>query len=138
MAETRSSTDKTVDSTSIVRGKNINPATGTQNDGDQGVPAKNVHNEIQIEQAAHTLVQTTTGAAQVLQDQIAAFNSNGNKTAFEAKPVTTGGVQNDAAAITHDAQEEVLIDGRITQGETGPEKRLDLESKFGGASGSNS
>lgn len=52
-----------VDKTNIVRGKKINPITGTQTseDDDEGVWADNVYNEIQLEGAAHTQTQIEPG-----------------------------------------------------------------------------
>ena len=128
-----------LDATSIVRGKKINPRTGTQTSDDDpgGVYAANVYNETQIEHAGHTLVQTTPGAAEKHAEVLSSLSNDGTKTAFEPKPTTEAGVQNDGADATQTQQEELNADKKIQQGETGPEKRLDLNDQEGGGSGTN-
>jgi hypothetical protein len=133
--------DRMVDKTSILKGKKVNPRTGTQTSDDDptGVYADNVYNETQIEHAAHTLPQTTPGAAEVHAKVQASLSRDGAKTATEPKTTTPAGVQNDdpAAQKGHSMQEELIDDKKIQQGETGPENRVDLQGQFGGASGEN-
>jgi hypothetical protein len=129
-----------VDMTSIVRGKKINPKTGTQTSEDDpnGVWEGRVHNEIQMEHAGHTQTQTVEGAGEVLADTLNKVAGNdGNKTPVEPKPINASQVQNDAKDVSTNAQEEVQADNKIQQGETGPENRTDLTDLRGGASGSN-
>jgi hypothetical protein len=126
--------------TSIVRGKKINPKTGTQTteDDPNGVWADNVHNETQIEHAGHTQTQATPGAGEILADTIEKTSGNdGNKTATQAKVTNENSVQNDDFRARSDKSEEVVKDGQIQQGETGAEDRPDLQDGLGGASGSN-
>jgi hypothetical protein len=140
MPENQPQGENAVDATSILRGKKINPITGTQTSDDdpKGVWADNVYNNIQMEHAAHLLPQTTPGAAEVLADTIKKSAGNdGNVTPTEPKPENEFGAQDDSIKVTISDGEEVNADKKITQGETGPESRPDLQDLSGGASGSN-
>lgn len=131
--------DDNLDMTSIVRGKKINPRTGTQTSEDDpdGVYAANVYNPIQLEHAGHTLTQTTPGAAEKHTEVLQSLSNDGTKGAIEPKPTTPAGVQNDAKDPGPTNQEELTQDKKIQQGETGPESRQDLQHELGGGSGSN-
>ena len=133
--ETQSDTSKVVRGDDITVTKSTN-SMGVQNDevGGDGKIADNTTNEIQAEQIAHTIYQTTD--APVPAGKESADRLDGDKAPSETKTTTPAGVQNDDnnQGTGRNAYDNVPKGGSFTEG-TGAEYRADEEDAGGKKAG---